>query len=571
MPFRFRKSVRLFPGVRLNLSKSGMSVSVGGPGATVNLSRRGHSVTLGLPGTGLSYRQQLTSPRQNRVASTPEAVPRSLPPQPTGSPVPENAPIGIDAMIAGEIRSADVAELTTPDLEGLKRLLNEAAAQKASLQPDIAAALESRFRAWRRLRRREQLPLRLFFAKRIPQARTAFEEAEAEAFKVLEAIAASEVRVVFAFDGAAMTAQGELALAHAELSRAQVVWDVLSSVGIDRAQARSAASVAITRTPVMLSTVTDGIIAGDQPGLRFQNANGADLDFFPGFLLMRQRGADDYALIDLRDIQLDVQRVRFIEDEAVPADAQIMDYAWAKSNRDGSPDRRFKDNRQIPVVQYGGLHFSTRAGLAEAYHVSDCDKALAFGAAFHRLQTALTAMAAKPLREDPRPLAEAPLFDPATHLPTLPAVRGAHEFTAGAAAALVALAIFVGRIDRPIRVPPVVEASPAATMPTSLTSVPGASVAPMPPRPAPTAVPGSTTDPNSTAVPVVPGSSAPARERLLTKNEANVRAGPNRNTPSVRVLPIHTTVEVFGREGQWVKVGQGQAWGWMHASVLSPR
>lgn len=53
--FRFRRSVKIAPGVRLNLSDSGSSVSVGGRGATVNFSKRGTRTTLGIPGTGLSY------------------------------------------------------------------------------------------------------------------------------------------------------------------------------------------------------------------------------------------------------------------------------------------------------------------------------------------------------------------------------------------------------------------------------------------------------------------------------------------------------------------------------------
>ncbi|WP_407933078.1 DUF4236 domain-containing protein, partial [Herbiconiux daphne] len=36
MGFRFRKSVKIMPGVRLNFSKSGMSTSIGGKGATMN-------------------------------------------------------------------------------------------------------------------------------------------------------------------------------------------------------------------------------------------------------------------------------------------------------------------------------------------------------------------------------------------------------------------------------------------------------------------------------------------------------------------------------------------------------
>lgn len=61
MGFRFRRSVRVLPGVRLNFSKSGVSTSVGGHGATVNFSKRGTRTTVGLPGTGLSY--STTKPR----------------------------------------------------------------------------------------------------------------------------------------------------------------------------------------------------------------------------------------------------------------------------------------------------------------------------------------------------------------------------------------------------------------------------------------------------------------------------------------------------------------------------
>ena len=56
MGFRFRRRVRVLPGVRLNVTGRGLSsVSVGRRGATVNLSGRGARLTLGLPGTGLSY------------------------------------------------------------------------------------------------------------------------------------------------------------------------------------------------------------------------------------------------------------------------------------------------------------------------------------------------------------------------------------------------------------------------------------------------------------------------------------------------------------------------------------
>ena len=61
MGFRFRKRIRLFPGVSINLSKSGVTTSIGGRGATLNVGgKRGPRVTVGLPGTGISYSENLS-------------------------------------------------------------------------------------------------------------------------------------------------------------------------------------------------------------------------------------------------------------------------------------------------------------------------------------------------------------------------------------------------------------------------------------------------------------------------------------------------------------------------------
>ncbi|CDX34679.1 hypothetical protein MPLDJ20_190097 [Mesorhizobium plurifarium] len=54
--FRYRKSVRLVPGVRLNVTGKGLSsASFGKPGATLDMGRRGTRSTVGFPGSGLSY------------------------------------------------------------------------------------------------------------------------------------------------------------------------------------------------------------------------------------------------------------------------------------------------------------------------------------------------------------------------------------------------------------------------------------------------------------------------------------------------------------------------------------
>jgi len=62
MGLRFQKRIKILPGVYINLSKSGVSASLGGHGATVNVGHTGkRMVTFGIPGTGLSYRVPLSA------------------------------------------------------------------------------------------------------------------------------------------------------------------------------------------------------------------------------------------------------------------------------------------------------------------------------------------------------------------------------------------------------------------------------------------------------------------------------------------------------------------------------
>lgn len=59
MGFRFTRRITLFPGVRANISKSGVSWTFGRRGASVSVGKRGVYRNLGIPGTGLSHRTRL--------------------------------------------------------------------------------------------------------------------------------------------------------------------------------------------------------------------------------------------------------------------------------------------------------------------------------------------------------------------------------------------------------------------------------------------------------------------------------------------------------------------------------
>jgi len=85
------------------------------------------------------------------------------------------------------------------------------------------------------------------------------------------------------------------------------------------------------------------------------------LVFFPDKLVIIQKrklGALNY-----NDISTSISTTRFIEDKTVPKDATVVGRTWQYVNKSGGPDRRFKNNRQLPVCLYGELKLQSTSGL----------------------------------------------------------------------------------------------------------------------------------------------------------------------------------------------------------------
>jgi hypothetical protein len=101
MSLRFRKRFSLGKLLRVNLSTSGLSLSVGVPGASINFGRRGARTTLGIPGAGLSYSQSIgghREPSQSVALPARSAAPLPLPPEGEKFKSPQEASIALDQL-----------------------------------------------------------------------------------------------------------------------------------------------------------------------------------------------------------------------------------------------------------------------------------------------------------------------------------------------------------------------------------------------------------------------------------------------------------------------------------------
>lgn len=156
----------------------------------------------------------------------------------------------------------------------------------------------------------------------------------------------------------------------AVLSGSQKIWNVLTEKQIDRVAERSTASTVITRNPVTFGLDSCDLIQWNQKVPHLQNHTGGDMYIYPGFVLYRA-SKQAFALIDSQAVTLKVASTSFTETDTIPSDSRVIGQTWAKSNKDGSPDRRFHGNYQIPIVHYGSLSFSTPDGLDVRYMCSN--------------------------------------------------------------------------------------------------------------------------------------------------------------------------------------------------------
>lgn len=163
-----------------------------------------------------------------------------------------------------------------------------------------------------------------------------------------------------------------------ELMKSEKIWDMTYAEDVNRAVARTVASTATKRTQITPETLDLEFIKSDLPHLYIPNANGADLFFFPTFLILFKSN-EEFGIFDIRDINAILKLTGYIEEETVPKDTEVIQHTWKKANKDGSADKRFKGNYQIPIVKYGDMTLKTESGLEESYMFSNFDAFTEFG------------------------------------------------------------------------------------------------------------------------------------------------------------------------------------------------
>lgn len=75
MGWKFRKSIKIAPGIKLNFNKNSTGVTFGGKGVHYTVNSKGkRTKSIGIPGTGLYYSTTSTKKANNKKSKTKNAV-----------------------------------------------------------------------------------------------------------------------------------------------------------------------------------------------------------------------------------------------------------------------------------------------------------------------------------------------------------------------------------------------------------------------------------------------------------------------------------------------------------------
>jgi hypothetical protein len=355
MGFYLRKSLSFGP-LRFNLSKSGIGVSAGVKGFRVGTSPRGNYVHAGRG--GLYYRATLPGGNSRNRPVSPSPVP-------TPTPSPTSGPLA-------EIESGDALAMTDANSAALLAELNEKhklarswpivltlglIALGIGLGTSLTAVIVTGF-----VLGLLAIPAAYWDARR--KTTVLFYELESP---VLPAV----VNLHTAFDHLRACARTWLIEAEGRSA------DLKYSAGASTTVRRKSVHLVINPPPYFKTNVPILCIPAGQQRLFL----------LPDRLLVYDsRGIGAVAYDQL---QLSATQTRFVESEGVPGDARVVDRTWRYVNKSGGPDRRFRDNPELPIALYEELSLRSSSGLNEKFQVSRIGASASFIAAVQQLALAL--------------------------------------------------------------------------------------------------------------------------------------------------------------------------------------
>jgi hypothetical protein len=345
MGLSFRKSVRVGP-FRFNFSTRGIGVSAGIPGFRIGTGPRGAYVHMGAG--GVYYRQSLGGAAGRSGGARPHRSNSGL-----GPLAPPARDFSVGPM--QEIESRSVLELTDSSSEALLAEIQQRQALLRIAPWVLGGSTVLLFSLWNAGVR--GVP---FVVAGIVTAGVYWWASARDALR-------RTVVLGYELDPVAACRFESLVSSIQALNSAGGLWHIPVEAEVHDRKYHAGASSIVKRDAIRPGLGQPPMIKTnvDVPYLRV----GKQVVYFmPDRALVFDRS--QVGAVSYGSLMIDVSAQRFIEDAGVPRDAEVVDCTWRYVNKKGGPDRRFKDNHEIPIALYEQIHFRSASGLNEVVQVS---------------------------------------------------------------------------------------------------------------------------------------------------------------------------------------------------------
>ncbi len=324
MGFRYRRSINLGGGFRVNISKSGIGYSWGTKGYRVTKTAKGTTrTTASIPGTGISFVNE--TGKRKRNGSTPV------------NPQPVNPAIDNNHYDTEEIVNSVATDMVS---EGLKEILS-------AVRRTIKANKIANVAMWLFLFLGFANPVFIFFWL------------ASSALKIY-AKTNGRISLEYVIDADQKEAVDQIMNPMLKVAESEQVWRIMQSSKVVNKKYSGGASTTVNRIPCKVTKTPPFPFKANVPAASFM-AGKETLIFLPDKLFIMQK--NKVGALSYSDILSSAHTTRFQESGKVPKDTQVIGHTWKYINKSGGPDKRFKDNRQIPICLYGELELKSTSGL----------------------------------------------------------------------------------------------------------------------------------------------------------------------------------------------------------------
>lgn len=406
MAWSYRKRITIAPGIRLNISKRGVSTTFGVRGASITMGKNGTYLNTGIPGTGIYSRKKISgaSPTRTNLVNVPSNSAKN-----------SDAANGCGILIAillfisilvivsenfegafstfwigcigvvfifliGVLVSAIIDRIRKPSILSKKEELyfqkEIDSAQKALSQAtdDTKIEILKSYISCLNLNKKaeEIVPIITALKKKINKRHTKslyeqlgkYENELSDLNKKLE-----EVQL----DVDARISEDEkgkyklLCEGFDVLMTSEKLWIVSSSTA--NSELKSSAGTLVDRKEIELYTGVFNFIKSEFDIPILTDCNGAAYYIYPQWII-KAFSPTSFDIFPIKSIEIKYRTTRFIENGIIPSDTKVIDYTYQYVNKNGGPDKRYSYNPRQPVVGYGCIEME-KLGLS--YQISNTE------------------------------------------------------------------------------------------------------------------------------------------------------------------------------------------------------